>query len=99
MTSTQRSPPWLALLVLGDHVWLAPFAHDDPPDPLWIGGVFDGADYDDVELLVMAMTAVVDTRPVFEAPTEDAIVVAAVPQPTYHPLPTRVRPIRAPPTV
>ena len=48
MTSTQRSPPWLALLVLGDHVWLAPFAHDDPPDPLWIGGVFDGADYDDV---------------------------------------------------
>lgn len=29
---------------------LTPLAHASPPDPIWIGGVFDDADSDDVVL-------------------------------------------------
>lgn len=29
-------------------VTLVPFTHATPPDPLWIGGIYDGADQDDV---------------------------------------------------
>jgi hypothetical protein len=62
-----------------------------------MGGIFDEADLDDVVLLVMAMTAVVDSRPVFEAPTAHETFVEVVPQPSFHPIAAPARPIRAPP--
>jgi len=34
-----------------------------------MGGIFDDADHDDVVLLVMAITGVVNSRPVLAAPT------------------------------
>ena len=42
----------VALLVLSAQSILAPLAHASPPDPSWIPGVYDAADYDDVVLLV-----------------------------------------------
>ena len=39
----------LLVLVLGT---LAPLAHASAPDPSWISGIYDGADSDDVVVLV-----------------------------------------------
>ena len=33
---------------------LTPMAYASPPDPSWIRGVYDGADFDDVVVLVTA---------------------------------------------
>src|SRR2546427_3433014 len=37
----------LTLLVVGAIALLAPLAHASPPDPVWIAGFWDNADYDD----------------------------------------------------
>ena len=42
----------VALLILAAQAMLAPLAHASPPDPAWIPGIYDAADYDDVVLLV-----------------------------------------------
>ena len=46
----------LLVLVLGT---LAPLAHASAPDPSWISGIYDGADYDDVVVLVTCATGAV----------------------------------------
>jgi len=46
----------LLVLVLGT---LAPLAHASAPDPSWISGIYDGADYDDVVVLVASATGTV----------------------------------------
>ncbi len=96
---TDRFRPFFALLLLSAHVWLAPFAYADPPDPLWMGGTFDDGDADDVVLLVMAMTSTVETPAVFEAPI--LVAVWCPPElelPVHGVTPLRARPIRAPPS-
>jgi len=35
---------------------LAPLAHASAPDPSWIAGIYDGADYDDIVVLVTGAT-------------------------------------------
>ena len=42
----------VALLILAAQALLPTLAHASPPDPSWIPGIYDGADYDDVVLLV-----------------------------------------------
>jgi len=37
---------------------LAALGHASPPDPTWLGGVWDGADYDDVVLIATSGDAV-----------------------------------------
>jgi hypothetical protein len=46
---------WLALvalLLVGPLFTLTPLAQATPQDPTWIAGIYDGADYDDVVLLI-----------------------------------------------
>ena len=50
----------VALLLLGVLVALTPLAHARPPDPTWIAGLWDDADYDDVVLLVTFSSETVD---------------------------------------
>jgi hypothetical protein len=38
---------------------LVPLAHASLPDPLWIAGVYDGADFDEAVVAVVAVTALV----------------------------------------
>jgi hypothetical protein len=51
---------------------LPPLAHASSPDPFWIPGVYDGADYDDIVALITSETgtpspvAVGDLQPVLE---------------------------------
>ena len=46
------SPSLVTVLLLGALVSLGPMALASPPDQIWIGGVFDGADFDDVVAIV-----------------------------------------------
>ena len=57
--SLQRS---LTLLVVAAMMLLAVLAHASPPDPNWIGGFWDNADYDDVVLLVTSGLGAADSH-------------------------------------
>jgi len=77
---------------------IVPLAEASPPDPLWVGGTFDGADLDDVVAAVIAATAVV-TRTVF-LPLDPTVIEAVLLAkraylPTFSP---PARPVRAPPS-
>jgi hypothetical protein len=60
----------LLVLVLGT---LPPLAHASLPDPSWISGIYDGADYDDIVVLVAFATGTVsplrvaDLEPILRA--------------------------------
>src|SRR5439155_1674073 len=47
----------LAMLLFAAVVVLPAMAHASPPDPSWVAGLWDDADYDDVVLAVTGMTA------------------------------------------
>src|SRR5215468_7774384 len=40
---------------------LTPLAYGSPPDPSWIKGVYDGADYDDVVILITSAVGAVSS--------------------------------------
>jgi hypothetical protein len=40
---------------------LTPLAHAYPPDPTWIGGLYDDNDYDDVVLIITGSLTAVST--------------------------------------
>jgi hypothetical protein len=66
----------LLVLVLGT---LAPLAHASAPDPSWISGIYDGADYDDVVALVTFATGAVS--PLRVADLEPTLqVIGSLPQ-------------------
>jgi hypothetical protein len=46
--------PTMALVVLGFLVALVPLANASPPDPTWIPGIYDDADFDDVILIIVS---------------------------------------------
>ena len=48
----------LALLVV--LIALVPLAHASPPDPVWIAGVYDDADFDEVVFAVDTSTGLVE---------------------------------------
>src|SRR5262245_3167569 len=74
----------LALLVLAVVAGLVPLAHASPPDPTWIAGFYDGADFDDVVLAIISADLVA-------SPTTAAV---AVPQACGHGLPRICRVVR-----
>ena len=47
----------LALLVLGMLAGIVPLAQASPPDPMWIAGFYDDADFDDVVLAIVSADA------------------------------------------
>src|SRR5262245_31809565 len=56
-------PLWLVFSVLVILIFAAvtPLAHATPPDPTWIGGFHDNADYDDVILALTGVDGFADT--------------------------------------
>jgi hypothetical protein len=90
---------WLVavVLVLGLCA-LTPLCHASPPDPTWIGGLYDGADYDDVVLEVIGAVAVPAAAPlqlVAPAVTRQDETAVGREAPTKRSLVTRLD--RAPP--
>ena len=50
------------LLFVGAMVALGVLAHASPPDPDWIGGLWDNGDYDDIILLVTSGVGITDSH-------------------------------------
>ena len=56
---------------------LVPLAHTSPPDAMWIAGIYDAADYDDVILAAAAMESLPHEGPILEGPV--SLVASIVP--------------------
>lgn len=64
----------LAVLILSAPALLLAAAYASPPDPSWIPGIYDDADYDDVVTLVTSATAnVAPDLPVHSGPTASSV--------------------------
>jgi hypothetical protein len=89
----------IASLLLGVLVTLAPLAFAGPPDPTWIAGLYDDADYDDVVLIVTAGAEVVETRPPLDLGMPLKAIEFVPPQDDSRPapLPLSSNSARAPP--
>ncbi len=57
---TLSVPLVLLLVVLGA---LTPLAYATPPDPSWVRGLWDGADLDDIVVLITSGVGIVDAEP------------------------------------
>ena len=57
----------LLLVLLGAQVALTPTAHATPPDPSWLGGIYDDGDFDDVVWLITSGAAAVEPFPLNDA--------------------------------
>ena len=55
-----RRPKVVALALLAVLVLLETLAHASPPDPTWIGGLWDDADFDDVVARVTSTVSTVE---------------------------------------
>lgn len=91
----------LALLIVGVLVSLAALAHASPPDPDWLGGLWDNSDYDDIILLVTSGVGVADSDSTDDHARPIVIVSRLASSPDGDRLPARplfASPTRAPPT-
>ena len=94
---------WRSVCVRGLLIFLfaiVPIAEANPPDPLWVGGMYDGADLDDIVAAVSAATAVVGRSVLLlldpAVVRGDAVLLAdraPLPRPCVS-----ARPVRAPPS-
>lgn len=86
--------PILVALVL-----LIPLAYASPPDPTWIAGLYDNADYDDVVLTATSTAGALDTVALFPEPILVAVhVLAPARAGAPPPVPSRPHRPRGPPT-
>jgi hypothetical protein len=88
----------LLVLVLS---MLGPLASASPPDPGWIGGFYDAADYDDVVLAVTGMDPAPPLAPVVNVePNAIRLGSVALPtRPAERPFALTAPAVRAPPYV
>jgi len=91
----------VALLVVGVLMSLAALAHASPPDPDWLGGLWDNGDYDDIILLVTSGVGIADSYSTHRD-VRPIVIVSRLASPTDATrLPARPllsSPTRAPPT-
>ncbi len=55
-----RCRAFLGLILVGSLLALVPLAEASPADPLWMAGVYDGADYDDAVVALSFGLGLVD---------------------------------------
>jgi hypothetical protein len=56
-----------------------PAAHGSPPDPTWIVGFYDNADFDDVVLLIVGTVGVAERHPESSLRPPCPVVLVALP--------------------
>ena len=90
----------LLLVLVCVLVSVTPLAYTSPPDPSWIGGIYDGGDFDDVVVFIVSVAAL--GEPVVSANARPApIVMGCALQASKMPIPRPAfssNPVRAPPT-
>jgi len=57
---------WIAWVLTALVIALAPIAWASPPDPTWISGVYDGADFDDVVTYLTSGSVAIPALPVVD---------------------------------
>ncbi len=90
----------LALALLSSLLLLAPLAHASPPDPSWISGFYDDADFDNIIGLITSDAGVIElfgARGIGSAEVVIATVVCSEQEPALSPSASSDA-IRAPPT-
>src|SRR2546426_12786784 len=89
---------WLLLLLVDVLVSVTALAYTSPPDPSWIGGIYDGGDFDDVVVFIVSTAAL--GEPVVSANARPAaIVIGCAPRASEMPIPSpeiSSNPVRAP---
>jgi hypothetical protein len=91
----------VALLVVGALLSLGALAHASPPDPDWLGGLWDNGDYDDIILLVTSGVGAADSHSTVDDARPIVIASRLASPPDGNRLPARplfAAPTRAPPT-
>ncbi len=89
---------WLALLLVLGLNGLRALASASPPDPPWVPGLYDDADYDDVVLAVLSLDGSRDEAPPTLGRPARLVLLVAVPNPTRPPsVPRSSQDSRAPP--
>ena len=93
----RRSVSWLLAAVV---LALAALAHASPPDPTWIAGLYDNADFDDVVLKITSTVSVFDSQMHGDHGPVRSVIASGVPAAEMLvPFPGRSSDsIRAPPT-
>src|SRR5262249_40449572 len=80
---------------------LSVLAYASPPDPSWVRGVYDDADFDDVVCLILANTGLVDDSAPVKGRPDFVLIRAELPPDALSGAPfslSSVQP-RAPPTI
>jgi hypothetical protein len=67
----------LALVLLASLIALYPLAFASPPDPVWLAGIYDDADLDDVVWVVTSTAALVEH---FTSVVATELLAVAAPQ-------------------
>jgi hypothetical protein len=60
-------------MLVGLLIFLSPLAQASPPDPTWIAGWWDDADYDDVVTLVLGTATAVTLAPLVDCCPEPLV--------------------------
>ena len=76
----RTGPASLALSICILISGLSVIAYASPPDPSWLRGVYDDADFDDVVCLILANTGLVDDSTSVEDRPDFVLIRAEVPQ-------------------
>jgi hypothetical protein len=89
---------WLVLLLILTFAGLRALAAASPPDPLWLPGVYDDADHDDVVLAALALVGSRDDAPATVGrPAPLVAAVDALTPVSPRPVPEGFQETRAPP--
>jgi len=77
----------MALLLVVLVAALAPVAYADPPDPSWMGGLWDDDDFDNVVVFLLSTYAVVTSALLHGDALGNTVAILPCPEPRLVPAP------------
>ena len=87
MTRVGRFARSMALLLVVLVAALAPVAYADPPDPSWMGGLWDDDDFDNVVVFLLSTYAVVTSALLHGDALGNTVAILPCPEPRLVPAP------------
>ena len=74
----------VAIVLIITELVLASLAYASPPDPTWVGGFWDGGDFDDVVIAVTSAMAIQSLQRIDQTPTRIVLgLLLDAPTPTH----------------
>jgi hypothetical protein len=89
----------IALVLVGATAALAALAYASPPDPVWLAGIFDDDDSDDIVDFIVSVTALTEPLAFHRAPPTEVLIECRSQHREALPVcpPSSSNPVRAPP--